>query len=304
MADDSRKKSLRDPIDQVSKQETPKKEIVQQDNLSKGGLSDNFKEALSYISPRLGGLLIGGTEGLEQTDKLLTGFEQAQLRKAEAAKKGSITPFQQESLRLREEELRLAEESQELREEREERLTDKQKFSKELKHRLSDKEVKDISIMDDGNRILTEIDSLFRKGTVQENLGPFASKIEAASEFIPGVDREEDFVRMQQLVGINLADYVKSISGAQVSEQEAQRLLKNIPNITDKPKAFKVKLKQFKKEFQEARRKYLSNIGIQKEAAQKFLHRKDIEPSQETNLTESELKELAELEELERQGKL
>lgn len=160
---------------------------------------------------------------------------------------------------------------QKVREESLDIRKEKLDIDKKMKGRLSDKEVKDITALDDGMRIIEDIENIFKNTDVTKDLGPYASRFEEASQFIPGVDRDEDFVKMQQLVGIQLADYVKSISGAQVSEQEAQRLLKNIPNMTDKPKAFKAKLDQFKDELGSAKKDYLTNIGKQKEGAKKYL---------------------------------
>lgn len=165
----------------------------------------------------------------------------------------------------------------ELKKQREERLRDQFEFGKEVKGRLSDKEVKDITALDDGSRILEEIDNLLENTEVEDYLGPYSSRIENMMNYVPTAELDENFVKMQQLVGIQLADYVKSISGAQVSEQEAQRLLKNIPNVTDKPKAFKVKLDQFKKELKDARSDYLKNIGKQKKSAEKFMDSKSKE---------------------------
>lgn len=166
-------------------------------------------------------------------------------------------------------ETNLVRESQ-LKKQRENRLQEQFDFRKDVKGRLSDKEVKDITAFDDGMRILEDIERILQTTDVDKDLGPYASRVENLSDLIPGVEQDEDFVKMQQLVGIQLADYVKSISGAQVSEQEAQRLLKNIPNMTDKPNAFKTKLDTFRKELSEAKEDYLSNIGIQKESAKKF----------------------------------
>ena len=244
-------------------------------------LDQGFKEAISYFGPRLATLILGGTQAMDVTDRVLSGYEQAKQQRLREATQQELTPYQKASLKLREKELGVQRESMDLRTTKEERLTKKDEFSRDLKHRLSDKEVKDISVMDDGNRIISEIDALYKKGTVQKNLGPYASRAEGVTEFIPGMDRDEDFVKMQQLIGINLADYVKSISGAQVSEQEAQRLLKNLPTMTDKPKAFKTKLEQFKKEFMEAKSNYLENIGVQKKSAEKFLD-KDKEKTKST----------------------
>jgi len=47
----------------------------------KGGLSDGLRDALMYLGPRLGGLLIGGYEGYQEADKLATGFQKFQAGK-------------------------------------------------------------------------------------------------------------------------------------------------------------------------------------------------------------------------------
>jgi NACalpha-BTF3-like transcription factor len=143
-------------------------------------------------------------------------------------------------------------------------------LTKEMKGRLSDTEVESVNRFDDGVRILDDIDDLLKNTDVSTDLGPYASRAESAQQYIPGMEMDEPFVKTQQLVGIQLADYVKSISGAQVSEEEAQRLLKNIPNMSDKPIAFKTKLDQFRKDLKDSKDLYLDNIGIQKKGAEKF----------------------------------
>ena len=62
-------------IDEVvpSKQEKPET----------GSMSDGLKDALMYLGPRLGGLLIGGYEGYQEADKLATGFQKYQAGKKE-----------------------------------------------------------------------------------------------------------------------------------------------------------------------------------------------------------------------------
>lgn len=164
---------------------------------------------------------------------------------------------------------RLVRES-ELKRERENRLREQFEFGKDVKGRLSDKEVEKVAAFDEGIRIFDQIDNLLETTDVEKDLGPYASRLENLSDKIPGVELDEDFVKTQQLVGIQLADYIKSISGAAVSEEEAQRLLKNIPSVTDKPKAFKTKLDQIRKEIEEAKDNTLRNIGKQKESALKF----------------------------------
>lgn len=178
--------------------------------------------------------------------------------------KDGMTPYQKKSLALQEKRLNL-------QKGKEGRLSKKTDKAIEKQEELSDKEVKDISAFDDGMRIVDNIDNLLKDTDIEKDLGPYASRFEEASRLVPGLERDEDFVKMQQLIGIQLADYVKSISGAQVSEEEAQRLLKNIPNMSDKPKSFKAKLGQFRDKLEKSQQNYIKNIGKQKEGAEKFV---------------------------------
>ena len=107
MKDDPRKKSLRDPLKKVVEEKQEIKTPIPQapsespENPSKGGISDNFKEALSFIGPRLGALLIGGTEGMETTDKLLSSYDKAQLEKAKLSQPEKMN-WQQTSYQTKE----------------------------------------------------------------------------------------------------------------------------------------------------------------------------------------------------------
>lgn len=55
----------------------------------------------------------------------------------------------------------------------------------------------------------------------------------------------EDFVALDQKTGKQLAKYIKDISGAAVSEQEAQRLALNIPNVQMQDKQFMIALEDY-----------------------------------------------------------
>jgi len=174
-----------------------------------------------------------------------------------------LSPYQKANLDLQRERLGL-------QKDKEGRLVKKTDKAIEKQEELSDKEVEKVTAFDTGAQILTDIDSLVSTTNVEDMIGPYASRIENAKSAVPYMEKNENFVKVQQLVGTQLADYVKSISGAQVSEEEAQRLLKNIPSVDDKPKEFKTKLKEFRKLLGMYREKYVSNIGKQKEGAKKF----------------------------------
>ena len=179
---------------------------------------------------------------------------------------GEMNPYQKANLELQKQRL-------ELQQGKEGRLTKKTDKAIEKQEELSENEVKTVTAFDTGEQVLDDIDNLVKTTSVENTLGPYASRLENAKSAVPYMEKSEDFVKVQQLVGTQLADYVKSISGAQVSEEEAQRLLKNIPNVEDKPKEFKTKLKEFKRLLSMYREKYVSNVGKQKEGAKKFSKR-------------------------------
>jgi len=116
-------------------------------------------------------------------------------------------------------------------------------WSKEQKDELSDKQVETLKTFKDGQTLVDKIKGLSDK--TKQFMGPYASKIEEGSKYIPFTERDPNFVEMQQLVGTELANYVRSISGSAVSEPEAQRLAKNIPSMTDKPNEFMRKLQTY-----------------------------------------------------------
>lgn len=236
--------------------------------LSAGNIASVFQKnrgEKSYAIPDVSNQLFKQRQQQRQQD--LSGLQNLQKmyqNYMNLGENGGMTPYQRKSLELQEKRI-------DALKGKEKRLTKKDLFQEEVKGRLSDKEVEGINALDDGMRILDEIEDIIKKTDIEEDLGPYSSRIEGASKYIPGMEQNPEFVKMQQLVGINLADYVKSISGAQVSEQEAQRLLKNIPNMTDNPGEFKTKLSTFRKELKSAKKDYLENIGKQKKGASKFL---------------------------------
>ena len=74
-----------------------------------------------------------------------------------------------------------------------------------------------------------------------------------------------DFSTLLTKTGKNLADYVKSISGAAVSEEEAQRLSKNIPNVRMQDGAFDVSFIDFADDYQNLLDAKLTQYGIENE---------------------------------------
>jgi hypothetical protein len=69
------------------------------------------------------------------------------------------------------------------------------------------------------------------------NTGPVASRSEQAQRAV-GLEENEYFNKLEIKSGKQLADFIKEISGAAVSEQEAQRLARLVPNVSMQDKQF------------------------------------------------------------------
>ena len=105
---------------------------------------------------------------------------------------------------------------------------------------LSDKQVERFE------SITTVLDSIDRIDALQDEVatglgvGSFQSMLEFAGA------APKQFTAMKSETNSALASYVKSISGAQVSELEAKRLSAILPAVSDAPSVFQSKLKTFR----------------------------------------------------------
>lgn len=185
------------------------------------------------------------------------------------------------ALEQQERRTRLIEEMNEIRRQKEQNIdrrfekthdykTNKFDWQKDEKDELSDKQVEIITEFDIGSNIINEIKNKYKLPNVQDSLGFYASKLSESKKYIPFAERDPDFVQMQALVGTQLADYVKRISGAAVSEQEAQRLAKNIPSMEDKPQEFMKKLETFEEILNKNRKTTVDSINKQGKTAGGF----------------------------------
>lgn len=136
-----------------------------------------------------------------------------------------------------------------------------QGFKEQEKQEISDKQTELITQYDMGSDVLDRIEDQLASTT--DFLGPYASRVEDQKSLVPGVERDPEFIKMQALVGDQLAKYVKQLSGTAVSDEERKRLEKNIPMMTDKPGEFKIKLDEFRKTLNEARERTIGNIEKQ-----------------------------------------
>lgn len=175
-----------------------------------------------------------------------------------------MSAYQKRSLALRERELGL-------REKGETRRGAQFEHKKEEKDELSDKQTETITALDTGDDIMKRVDALMSED-MDEMLGPVASRYEGAKSLVPGTEgADENFVKVRALVGENLAKYVKNLSGTAASDAEIARLQKNVPNVTDKPKEFKAKLKIYRETLKDIRKRTVDNIKKQGKDPSQFM---------------------------------
>jgi len=94
------------------------------------------------------------------------------------------------------------------------------------------------TIKDHMNKIRNLKDKV-NTGAVTNSLNSFAGK------WISGSIPSEDRTKLKTMTTHTLADYIKSISGAAVSEQEAKRLKDGIPTMDDDDEIFSQKMEAF-----------------------------------------------------------
>jgi len=126
---------------------------------------------------------------------------------------------------------------------REKRLKEKQAWQVGEKDEVSDKQLESINSLN----IMKEMANKAKQLKSKVNTGVYSQKMHEASRFLPFDVQNEDQAALTQIIGTNLADYIKDISGAAVSEQEAERLRKNLPTMNDDDKIFNRKMEEFQK---------------------------------------------------------
>lgn len=256
--------------------------------------SDLFSMALLGLLPTVVGALFEGSEGAavggEVGLKAMGQFQGAQQRELELAQKQAqhddnlllsavkfqetqrgraaasgakpITEFQKRSLGLRQQELdnfQLAEE----------RRAKSLGLSESKAGQLSDKQVEDLSNIKFANDTLGNIDlkGLSSTGPVEGRIRDFGRSL--------GLGEDADFNEIKSQTGLFLADYMKQISGAAVSELEAKRLEALLPNVKDNEKLFVSKLNTFQKRLDRSLKAKVTGITrgqkLKAEAAQRFL---------------------------------
>lgn len=125
---------------------------------------------------------------------------------------------------------------------------------KAQQQKLSEKQVKDLTSYDQGIALLSNIEAT----KSQFDTGPLSSRQNAAAQMFGMDDAQKSAFKAD--VQSNVAEYIKSISGAAVSDTERKYLLQNMPNMTDNDATFSAKLKKVKDRLERNRDLFLNNV--------------------------------------------
>lgn len=110
--------------------------------------------------------------------------------------------------------------------------------SEKKEAKLSDKQTSELEGLGNVMRSLDEVE-LAKSGV---NTGKYASTYQSGREALPFSEAEQDFVKLRQLSGTQLFDYVKTQSGVSYSVKELEQLKSNMPNVEDDDNTFITKL--------------------------------------------------------------
>lgn len=183
---------------------------------------DQLKEAFMYFGPQILTSILVGPEAGAKTGELLKGYRQDLLKQQQLAEKEGITPYQRESLDRQDKRIKLERD----------KMKDIQKRSdKRFGYRQEENIAKQMgkeAAFDRGMHQLNRMEKILSK-----NPAGFTGKIDAikqkAAQEIGGED--PNFTAFQQAVTDFGSQYIKEISGAQVSDAERKRLDEALPSV-------------------------------------------------------------------------
>jgi hypothetical protein len=110
--------------------------------------------------------------------------------------------------------------------------------SEKKEAKLSDKQTAELEGLGNVMRSLDEVQTA-KQGV---NTGRYASAYQSGKEALPFAEADQDFVKLRQLSGTQLFDYVKNQSGVSYSVKELEQLKSNMPNVDDDDNTFLTKL--------------------------------------------------------------
>ncbi len=95
---------------------------------------------------------------------------------------------------------------------------------------------------------LDQLDRLEAAATkARDKMGPVGGRLRSIGQQVPGIEVNKDFAELKAASDSFTNMVIKAITGAQMSEPEAQRIKGQIPLYTDKPEVFAAKAKQTRK---------------------------------------------------------
>lgn len=155
-----------------------------------------------------------------------------------ASGKGELTPYQQRQIERQE--------------------------KKEAK--LSDKQTTELEGISNVLRSLDEVETA-KTGV---NTGRYASTYQSGKEALPFSEADQDFVKLRQLSGTQLFDYVKAQSGVSYSVKELEQLKNNMPTVEDDDNTFVTKLNTVRDIVQRKQKEKLSAFEKQGKNVSEF----------------------------------
>jgi hypothetical protein len=144
------------------------------------------------------------------------------------------------------------------------RLGEKQKWQMDEKNEISDKQTETVN---NYKLSIAALDSIGKKARLFDK-GPVADRVASMRRFLGNDNAKVTAFKAE--TGRMLANYMRSISGSAIAEQEAQRLSKLVPSPELSDASFVEVLKTFKEELERSKRITLESFEQQGKNVDKF----------------------------------
>lgn len=146
--------------------------------------------------------------------------------------------------------------------------------------KLSEKQVTDLTKLDQTIDLLDNIAA----SKPNNDTGPVSSRQNALAQMVGMDDSQKSAFKAD--VQSNVAEYIKGISGAAVSDTERAYLLQNMPNMTDNDATFMTKLNKVRDRMKRNRDTFLGNVKTSGKNTTEF-ERKGQEKSEKVDKSEN-----------------
>lgn len=304
--------------DKKIKEQQSKKDVPEQQSTQK--LDDSLTRALSYFGPRLAAQLLGGSVAMQTTDKLLTGYEQAQERERKMRESQLLAQQQagedlEERVR-KERQIRVSEGNLALRKKEIEQSLKRTKNLEEQRgllqqERLIERSMKVVSDFESKdqvknikkrNQVLNEIEDIITDAP-EIAAGTIGFKIAKgiAGEVGNLTNEERKAAQISPSFIRNIKRQGSKFLRGRLPEEDVKELEKIVKALRAKNR---LRLKDMVDRTVKVSAKYTNPEELREELYSKMGISEAVSVPDADELTEAELKELQELEELERQGKL